>query len=260
MFVLGNNYEELLTRPKLAVVGSRKVTPYGRGVTEMLVTALVAKGVVIVSGLALGVDSIAHQACLSAGGQTIAVLPSSLNRIYPRTHHNLAQQILRQGGALVTEYETDESPFKHYFIARNRIIAGLGDGILLTEAAERSGSLHTANFGLELGKQVMAVPGNITSQLSAGCNNLIKYGAVPVMSVDDILAAMDWTSLREAPKQIVTENDQERRIIELLQQGVSDGADLLKQSKLEASLFNQNLTMLEITGRIRPTGANHWSL
>ena len=260
LHIIGDSFDELMKRPRLAIIGSRKITPYGRGVTESLTAELASKGVVIVSGLALGTDSIAHQACLDAGGQTIAVLPSGPDRIYPSNHANLAGQIVASGGVLVTEYDGSYQPRIYDFLKRNRIVAALSDGVLVTEAAAKSGTLNTANHALELGKPVFAVPGNITNPLSAGCNNLIKAGAIPVTSVEDILHALEWQDLSATPKIVLGATDEENAIVQLLQHGVSDGAELLMRSDLEASRFNQALTMLEITGKIRPLGANHWSL
>ncbi len=260
LHVAGDTFNALMARPRLAIVGSRKITPYGRGVTESLTAALASKGVVIVSGLALGTDSIAHQATVNVSGQTIAVLPSGLDRIYPSQHTNLARDILKQGGALVTEYDQGTTPYPSNFLERNRIIAALSDGVLVTEAAVRSGSLNTANHALSVGKPVFAVPGNITNPLAAGCNNLIKAGAIPVTCVEDILNALEWQDLSAKPKKVIGHTDEETVIIGLIESGVADGAELLIKSELEASLFNQTLTMLEITGRIRPLGANNWSL
>lgn len=260
LFISGDDFDGLMARPRLAVVGSRKITPYGRGVTESLTSQLAAKGVVIVSGLALGVDSVAHQACISAGGQTIAVLPCGLDKIYPSTHTNLAQDIVKHNGALVTEYDSETIPYPSNFLERNRIIAALSEGVLVTEAAIRSGSLNTANHALQLGKPVLVVPGNITSPLSAGCNNLIKAGAIPITSVDDILVALKWKDLSRTTKKVIGSTNEEQAIITLLESGMSDGAELLIHSELPASAFNQALTMLEITGKVHPTGANHWSL
>lgn len=179
---------ELLERPCVAIVGSRKVTDYGVAITTQLTKELVDAGIVIISGLALGVDSIAHQAALDAGGQTIAILPAGLDQIYPSRHQRLAEDIVRSGGALVSEYPVGQGrPQKYQFIARNRIIAALSQGVLITEAAARSGSLHTANFALEQGIEVFAVPGNILSETSGGTNDLIKTGATPVTNVQDIL-------------------------------------------------------------------------
>jgi len=149
---------------------------------------------------------------------------------------------------------------KHRFIERNRITAGLGDALLITEAAEKSGTLHTANFALEQGKAVLAIPGNITSPTSGGTNNLIKTGAAPVTRVEDIFYALGLElteKKREAPH---SGNQHEQTLLDLLFSGTSDGTELLEQSELEVSLFNQTLTMLEIRGRIRPLGNNRWGL
>jgi DNA processing protein len=251
---------ELLARPRIAVVGSRKITPYGRGVTQGLVQELVQDGVVIVSGLALGADSVAHAACLESGGNTIAVLPAGLDKIYPSSHTQLAKAIVRQGGAVITEYPAGTTPYKDHFLARNRIIAALSDAVLIPEAAARSGSLNTASYALELNIPLLAVPGNITSPMSEGTNNLIKAGAVPVTSVQDIYNALGWIPVTPKEKEIVAHTEEERAILMLLKQGVSDGHLLLKASELPAARFNQSLTMLELTGRIRATGANHWAL
>lgn len=249
----------LLSRPRLAVVGSRRVTPYGNTITTQLARQAAAQGIVIISGLALGVDALAHQAALEAKGATIAVLPCGLDRIYPATNRALAAHILQQGGALVSEYPFETEPLKPNFIARNRIVAGLADGVLITEAALKSGSLHTANFALEQGRAVMAVPGPITSQFSAGTNNLIKTGAAPVTEVDDILDALGIV-LRAQSSKPVADNEHEARLLDLLTAGISDGGELLAKSGLETVHFNQTLTMLEITGKIRPLGAGHWAI
>lgn len=258
--VVGGDVNELLKRPSVTVVGSRKVSAYGRAVTMNLAGELAKAGVVIISGLALGVDSLAHKAALQVGGLTIAVLPSGVENVYPAGHLGLSKQILQQGGALISEYPDHEAARKHYFIARNRLASGLGDALLITEAAEKSGTLHTANFALEQGRPVLAVPGNITSPTSAGTNNLIKTGAVPVTSVQDIFYVLGLDAgqpKREAPR---SGNPDEQLILDLIFSGVSDGADLLGQSELEVRLFNQTLTMLEIRGLIRPLGNNQWGL
>ncbi|HET8709594.1 MAG TPA: DNA-processing protein DprA [Candidatus Saccharimonadales bacterium] len=252
---------ELLDKPRLAVVGSRKVSPYGRRVTAELAGAAAGQGIVIVSGLALGVDSLAHEAALEAGGLTIAVLPSSLQQIYPASHRNLAKRILESGGALVTEYIDTPRVQNAYFIARNRLISGLSQATLVTEAALKSGSLHTARFTLEQGRELLAVPGSIYSETSEGANNLIKAGAVPVTTVDDILFAMKLERPAMPHRRAVKgANDAEQAILDQLAAGINDGEDLQAKSNLDTVLFSQTLTMLEITGKIRSTGANHWSL
>ncbi len=258
LFVAGE-LENLLSRPRVAIVGSRKVTTYGRNITTKIAAELAGQGIVIVSGLALGVDALAHQAALDADGLTIAVLPGPLDQILPTSHYNLAREVVKQGGALVSEYPIGSLPHKQNFVARNRIVAGMCDALLITEAAEKSGSLHTARFALEQGKDVLAVPGNITSPLSAGTNNLLKSGAIPITSSDDVLHVLNLKPAIKA-RNIKGSNSTEQAIIDLLSQDISDGSELLEQSNLEVGEFNQTLTMLEITGKIRSLGANQWTL
>lgn len=185
LYVMGA--AKLLNQKMLAVVGSRAVTPYGREVTTRLVAEAVWAGIPIVSGLALGVDSVAHRAVLEAGGTTIAVLPGGINKIYPAAHQKLAKEIIEKGGAVVSEYPGEMTPHKYHFIARNRIIAGLAHATLITEAAEKSGSLHTAQFALDQGKEVLAVPGSIFSPNSVGTHNLITQGAQLIQNAEQIL-------------------------------------------------------------------------
>jgi DNA processing protein len=258
LYILGD-LGPLLQQSTLAVVGSRRVTPYGRGVTEELVRSVARQGVVIISGLALGVDAIAHEAALAVGGKTIAVLGCGLDKPYPATNRRLARRILEQGGALISEYPEGTPPLQHHFIARNRLVSGLSDGVLITEAAAKSGTVHTAGFALDQGKVVMAVPGNITSELSKGTNNLIKSGATPVTEGQDILNALGIGQQLQL-QEVLAANAEEEAILALIRQGVTDGSELHPLSKLDAAIFNQTLTMLEITGKIRPTGAGHWAL
>lgn len=260
LFHSGAPLDELLKRPALAIVGSRNVSNYGQQVTAKLAYELAEQGIVIISGLALGVDAIAHTAALDAGGLTIAVLPSPVDYIYPSTNAQLADRILANGGALISEYSEDIYSFKTNFVARNRLVAGLSQAILITEAAEKSGSLHTARFALEQGKDVLAVPGNITNIGSVGTNNLIKAGAIPVTDYIDVLNAMDLKPHHTKPKDVKGRNANEQTVIDLIIQGNNDGALLLKKSQLNISDFNQVMTMLEIGGKIRSLGYNKWTL
>jgi DNA processing protein len=259
LFVEGD-LTSLLDKPCVGIVGSRKVSPYGREVTRRLATDLAKSGVVIVSGLALGVDSIAHQAALDAGRYTIAVLPSPLETVYPASHRNLAKTITERGGALVTEYTPGTPALRHNFIARNRIIAGLSNALLVTEAALKSGSLHTARFALEQGIDVFAVPGNITSETSEGTNNLLRAGAQVATCAQDILRELHISGAQVQQALALGDNAEEQAILDMLAQGISDGNELHALSKLRIEQFNQALTMLEINGKIRSLGANHWSL
>ena len=260
LYCLANNIEALWERPAIAIVGSRKVTPYGRQVTLKLASELAAQGIVIISGLALGVDGLAHQATVEAGRLTIAVSPCGLNRIHPSSHRELAKKILETGGAIVSEYPVENEPRDFQFVARNRLVAGLARGVLITEAAEKSGSLHTANFALEQGKEVFAVPGNITSPQSAGTNNLIKAGATPVTSAEDVLNALGLEIKEPSKREILAANQEEHRILTLLADGVQEGEELLKKSELPTEVFNQTLTMLEINGKVHAAGNGQWAL
>lgn len=259
LYMLGEGLDNLLAKPRVAIVGARKMTPYGRAVTETLATRLAGKGIVVVSGLAYGVDACGHQAALDAGGQCIAVLGCGLDRIYPAAHARLGERLVRQGGVILSEYPTGTTPYKSNFLERNRIISGLSDAVIITEAAERSGSLNTAAHALNQGKPVLAVPGNITSPLSGGTNNLLKSGAVPVTSVTDVLAilGLDTSTQTSMP---LADNENEFVILSLIQNGTTDGAELLRQSELDTATFNQTLTMLEITTKIKPLGNNQWAL
>ncbi len=255
----GVDPSDLLTRPSVAIVGSRKMTPYGKAVTEQLAGELAKAGVVVVSGLALGVDSAAQRAVVEAGGQTIAVMAHGLDQVQPSSHYGLAQQIVKTSGALVSEYEEGVHAMGFSFVARDRIIAALADAVVITEAAIKSGSLHTAAFALDLGKPVLAVPGPITSALSAGTNQLIKTGAAPVTSVEDIFHALgiEKHSVQQSFTGLLTE---EIAIMEALKNGANDGLELLRASGLKSTLFSQTLTMLEINGRIRSLGGDKWTL
>jgi len=260
LFYLGAEPSTWLTKPRVAIVGSRGVSPYGQQVTARLSRELAEHGVVVISGLALGVDGIAHQACLEAGGTTVAVIANGLDKIYPASHTQLAQRILEAGGTILSEYPVGTPSFKTNFIARNRIVAGLSQGVLITEATEKSGTLHTARFALEQGIEVLAVPGNITSPNSVGANNLIRTGAVPVTSVEDILEAIGAEHLPVEPERRRGDTAEEEVVLSLLYDGLTDGHELLVASKLDPVAFNQALTMLEISGKVRALGNNHWSL
>lgn len=258
IFWLGTHPSELLKRPRVAIVGSRKVSAYGRYVTQKMAGDLAGSGVVIISGLALGVDSIAHQAAIDAGGLTVAVLPTSLTQIYPASHLNLAKQIVETGGSLISEYAPGVEAYKINFIARNRIVSGLADVLLITEAARNSGTMHTASFALEQGKTVMTVPGNINSPMSEGCNNLIKSGATPATSVEDVLDVLKIKPRPSAAK-VFRGTDHEQLVYDLIKGGVSAQEELVSTAKLDGPVLSRTLTMLEINGYIRAEAGN-WTI
>ena len=187
LYVLGNR--SILNQKNFAIVGSRKATEYGKKVAMQISKELSEKSLNIVSGLAIGIDSYAHLGCLQVkdAGKTIAVLGSGLDVIYPKENRKLAEQIINSGGCIISEYPIGSKIEKNNFPQRNRIISGLSEGILVVEASKKSGALITAEFGIEQGKEVFAVPGDINREQSEGCNLLIKDGANVVTSSQDII-------------------------------------------------------------------------
>ena len=188
LWLRGETPPEVLARPSVAIVGARACTSYGRAVARTLGRELAAAGLVVVSGMARGIDGEAHRGALEAGGATVAVLGCGIDCDYPAAHRELASRIAARG-LIVSEYEPGIEPAPWRFPARNRIIAGLCAATVVVEARERSGALITADFALEDGREVMAVPGEITSAVSAGSNALLRLGATPVTATADVLEA-----------------------------------------------------------------------
>ncbi len=247
-------------RPTVAIVGTRRPTNYGKEVTYQIANELAARGVIIISGLALGVDAIAHQATLDAGGITIAILGNGIDTIYPAANQSLAKNILAKGGAIISEYEPGIEARDFQFLNRNRIVSGLSDAIIITEAAIRSGTMSTAARALEQGKEVFVVPGNITSPLSAGCNRLIKQGADPITCADDVLEIIAPELLTRQSITPLGQTPLESKIIKLIQTGVRNGEELQIRSNVDISEFSQTITLMEISGTIRALGGNQWTL
>ena len=185
LYVKGN--VEILNSFSIAIIGCRNNTEYGEQMARKIVQDLVQKNVVTVSGLARGIDSIAHKATVEKSGKTIAVIGSGLDNLYPKENIKLARDIIENGGAIITEYPIGTKPEKMNFPARNRIISGISNGIVVVEAKKKSGTMITVDFALEQGKEVFCVPGNVTSKNSEGTNELIKEGASIVTKVQDIL-------------------------------------------------------------------------
>jgi DNA processing protein len=246
--------------PTVAIVGTRKPTAYGRQVTEQLASELASRGVVVVSGLALGVDAIAHQATLDVGGTTIAILANALPEIRPMTNRAIGERILASGGAIISESDGEKPLGKWSFLERNRLVAGIADAILITEASSHSGTLNTAARALEQGKDVFVVPGNITSPSSAGCNLLLKQGAIPVTEVNDILERIAPDLASSQTQLALGTTATEVAIIEALKNGLRDGDEIQRTTGLDVGEMNISLTMLELSGSIRSLGANQWTL
>lgn len=288
------------SRPKtVAIVGARKNTKYGEEVAYKIAYELAKRGVVIVSGLAFGIDSIAHRAALDAGGITVAILGTPIDEIYPRSHEPLAREIIEKGGAIISEYAPRTPKYKKAplapgeyaykngkwldyrsdpdgarnrridpkssFLFRNRLISGLSDIVIVAEAAEQSGSLNTATHAIEQGKEVFAVPGNITSPLSQGCNKLIRQGANPYTDIEDILRILfpeEFIKKRKKPNQMLLfgDSDEETAILKVLAEGHRNGEEIIRLANITAPVFNQTISLLEIKGSVRSLGANNWTL
>ncbi|MBR3138866.1 DNA-processing protein DprA [Candidatus Saccharibacteria bacterium] len=254
-------------RPKtVAIVGSRHNTKYGEEIAYHLAYCLAKQDVIVVSGLAFGIDTIAHQGCLDAGGVTIAVLGTAIDSIYPKSHVPVARKIVSQNGAIISEYAPGTKPFpKTSFLERNRLISGLSDIVVVVEAAEQSGSLNTATHAINQGKTVFAVPGNITNPYSQGCNKLIKQGAIPYTDPDDVLRELfpeKYLKKRKNLNQqsLIGDTDTETLILTALSRGLRSGEEIMQYTHLPPEIFNQTVTILEIKGKLRSLGMNNWSL
>jgi DNA processing protein len=257
MFAIGNI---TVDGPAVAIVGTRKPTVYGKAVTLELAEKLAKRGAIIVSGLALGIDCIAQEAAANIGGRTIAVLASGLDEITPRSNRNIAIKILEKNGGLLSENPPGTPARQWEFLKRNRLVSALADTVVVTEASVKSGTMNTVMHALEQGKDVFAVPGNITSPTSAGCNKLIEQGATPIVNIDEFVEQI--VPSENTPKQqlLLSQSPEEQVIIELIQSGISDGDELAVRSKLPPDVFSTTMTMLEIRSVIRPLGANQWRL
>ena len=248
----------------LAVVGTRKYTNYGKQTTDYLVKELARNNLTIVSGLALGIDCLAHLATLEAGGKTIAVLGSGLDRqnIYPSQNRYLAEKIIAGGGAIISELPLGTPPLRHNFPQRNRLISGLCLGTLIIEAGEKSGALITAAYALEQNREVFAVPGSIHSPASAGPNKLIKEGAKVVTSAADIIETLNLTQATAyiSAKKIMPEGENEKKIISLLSFEPIHIDELVRASGLDTGVANSTLVIMEMKGMIKNLGGMYYIL
>ncbi len=239
----------------VAVVGTRRPTDYGREAARVLAADLARQGITVVSGLALGIDGIAHEAALEAGGRTIAVLGSGFRHLYPARHRDLARRIV-ENGALVTEYALDVRPEASNFPPRNRIISGLSMGVVVVEAGERSGALITAQFAAEQGREVFAVPGPIFNRPSAGTNRLIQEGAKAVTSVRDILEELDITMAAEQQEArlSIPKSGLEERIWAFLLESPRHVDEIVREMELDTAQVVSTLTLMELKGLVRQVG------
>ena len=246
----------------IGVVGTRSPTVYGKELTARIVPELVGAGLTVVSGLARGVDSVAHQAALQAGGRTIAVLGCGIDVVYPAENRNLYARIAAQG-AIVTDYPLGTKPDAYNFPARNRIISGLSLGTVVMEAQQGSGALITADYALEQNREVFAFPGRATDRGSAGCNHLIKEGrAKLVTSTADILDELDLTvAVQQLEiKAVIPANDEEGRLLALLSHDPVHIDDLVRRSTLPSPAVASTMMMLELKGVVRQVGTMNYVL
>jgi DNA processing protein len=249
LFAKGNF--DVLKGPAVAIVGSRTHTRYGAEACRHFASSLARVGLVVVSGMARGLDAIAHSACLDAGGGTIGILGNGLGVVYPAANRALYDRVGAEG-CLLTEFPPGERPHAGSFPRRNRLISGLAEVTLVVEAREKSGTLITVDCALAQGREAMAVPGPINSPMSVGCNRLIQHGAKPALGPRDVLeeyglAAEDRPSVR-IPHNLTPE---ERQLLDLLEMGVEHVDDLVRRLERSAGEASAALTSLEIRGLVR---------
>ncbi len=243
----------------VGIVGTRRVTAYGRQVTEELGTFLAQNGVTVVSGLARGVDAIAHQAALRAGGRTLAVMGCGVDRIYPPENRQLAERIM-QSGALVSDYAPGTPPESSNFPPRNRIISGLSMAVVVVEAGETSGALITAQFAVNQGREVFAVPGNILAPQSRGTNRLIQQGARPLLAAQDILDALNLTRVTEqrAVRKVLPSDSVETQLMGVLSHVPIHVDEIRNQTGLSMDRVSATLVMMELKGLVRQVGGMNY--
>lgn len=235
----------------IAVVGTRRATPEGLAIAAEFGRCLASAGAIVVSGLAFGVDAAAHRGCLDAGGTAIAVLPGGLNRCYPPAHEGLAEEILRRGGALISEYPPRTPALKHHFLERNRIVSGLSRGVVVIEAPERSGSLATARFALEQDRDIFVVPGPARHPHFAGSHALIRSGAELVTEPAHVIEALGIASITTSNIKSGPAPDrlpEERAVLHALQEAPGATIDkIISLTHLEAHTVNKAVAMLFVS-------------
>jgi DNA processing protein len=243
----------------VAIVGTRRITPYGRQITEELAAFLAGQGVTVVSGLARGVDVVAHSAALKAGGRTICVLGSGVDRIYPPEHSQMAEKI-KNHGAVVSDYPVGTAPEASNFPPRNRIISGLSMATVVVEAGETSGALITAEFAAEQGREVFAVPGNILAPQSKGTNKLIQQGAQPLLSSQDLMQALNLTRAGEfkAARRAIPADALEAQLLAVLGAEPVHVDEIRNQTGLPIEKVSATLTLMELKGMVRQVGGMNY--
>lgn len=244
----------------VAVVGTRACTSYGREMAKTVSAEIAAGGVTVVSGLAAGIDSYAHAAAVDAGGKTIAVLGSGLNRVTPVSNLKLYDKIIESGGLVVSEYKPDAVAAKFTFPERNRLISGISRGVVVIEAGEKSGALITARFAAEQNREVFALPGNVTSSRSAGCNNLLYDGAVFIRNGMDVLEYLSLKPVVQSEKRKIIVDKEQKKLYSLLEDGIKSFDGLIESSGLSPAELSEILLEMELNDLIERDSANTFSI
>jgi DNA processing protein len=245
----------------VAVVGTRRATVYGKEATRHIAGELARAGVTVISGLARGIDTAAHQAALDAGGRTIAVLGSGVDVVYPAENRRLMQHIIEEG-AVLSEYALGRPPEASNFPPRNRLISGLSLGVTVVEAGARSGALITADYAAEQGRDVFAVPGNMFNRSSKGCNRLIQQGAKLLLGVEDILEELNLTMVAQQRElqAVVPENETESLMLSFLSSDPLHVDELVRQTRLPISEVSSTLALMELKGMVRQVSGMNYVL
>ena len=260
LYIKGGFTEQDLTRT-IAIVGTRRISPYGRQITSLLAADLAAAGLTVISGLAFGVDGAAHRATLDAGGRTIAVLGTGIDIVYPAKHRRLAEEVA-ESGAVVTEFPPGTKPAGENFPQRNRIISGLSVATLVTEAPAKSGALITASFANHQGRDVLAAPGDVFSVNSAGCNALIRDGAAMARNSDDVLETINFAARAiQLPFEVEPPppmREDERQVVEALSLKPIHRDEITRACGLPAHKVAALLTIMEMKGLAKDVGGGHY--
>lgn len=243
----------------VAVVGTRRLTAYGRQIAEDIAGTLARNGITVVSGMARGVDSISHQAALNAGGRTIAVLGSGLDRIYPPENRRLSEQICANG-ALISDYPPGTPPEASNFPPRNRLISGLSLAVVVVEAGQTSGALITASFAADQGRDVFAVPGNITSPASKGTNRLIRDGAQPLLNPEEVLETLELTKVAEhrTARVVLPADAVEAQLLETLSREPLHIDEISSRTEIPIEKVSATLALMELKGIIHQVGGMNY--
>lgn len=255
---------ELLNKNSIAIIGSRNASENGKKLASKFSKELVTQGIVTVSGMAKGIDAEAHRCTIEAGGKTIAVLGNGLNHIFPPENTNLYKEIIKSGGLIISEYSPNTPPSSNLFLKRNRIVSGISIGVLVVEAAYRSGTSVTAKLAKEQNRKVFVLPHEINDKYGVGTNKLIRKGAILVTSTKEIIEEFDFLEYKEikisnnkektkdkVQKEITFENKEEKEVYELIDKGFDNINEIQKKTNMQIQRLNQILFMLEIKGYIK---------